>query len=160
MTPLVRIDGLTAIVELHRGKRQAALESIRRSLEIGVARGFVRAYLDLVTVFPHEMHVLLAGAAVTVVIRSALDLRGSEDWASGAPRVAAEPVASLTSREREILTALDGRLTYEEIADRLFISPHTVKRHACNIYGKLGVSGRVAALQVARDLGWQPSNAP
>ena len=46
----------------------------------------------------------------------------------------------LTQRELEIALLLSERLSMPEIADRLFISPRTVEKHAENIYGKLGIS--------------------
>ena len=48
----------------------------------------------------------------------------------------------LTMREREVLLLLLNRLTYEEIAERLFISTNTVKTHVGNVYKKTGVSSR------------------
>jgi LuxR family maltose regulon positive regulatory protein len=63
-------------------------------------------------------------------------------------------IGLLTEREREVLAALFQRLTYKEIADQLFISPATVKRHASSIYSKLGVAGRAEAIRVARAQGW------
>lgn len=54
---------------------------------------------------------------------------------------------SLTSREKEILQCLVEGLTKKEIADKLFISYHTVDNHVRNIYEKLEVhssSGAVA----------------
>ncbi len=54
---------------------------------------------------------------------------------------------------REILGLLAGRLSNREIADRLFISPATVKRHTHSIYEKLVVSGRREAVTKALGLG-------
>lgn len=59
---------------------------------------------------------------------------------------------SLSSRERELLTLLESELTYQQIADQLFISLATVKWHVYNIYGKLGVKNRSGALVVAHQL--------
>ena len=42
----------------------------------------------------------------------------------------------------EILNLLEQRLSNKEIAQRLFISPITVKRHTINIYQKLQVNSR------------------
>ena len=39
------------------------------------------------------------------------------------------------------------------IAERLFLSPRTVKSHVANIYGKLGVDNRAAATRFAVDHG-------
>ncbi|NJN94755.1 MAG: hypothetical protein HC875_11995 [Anaerolineales bacterium] len=44
------------------------------------------------------------------------------------------------------------RLSNQEIADQLVISVSTVKRHAFNLYGKLGVKRRTQAINRARGL--------
>jgi LuxR family maltose regulon positive regulatory protein len=60
----------------------------------------------------------------------------------------------LTQREIDILELLKGRLSNQEIADTLFISTETVKRHLYNIYKKLSVknrreaSAKIAALNI------------
>jgi LuxR family maltose regulon positive regulatory protein len=48
---------------------------------------------------------------------------------------------------------LMNRMSNQEIADRLYISYDTVKRHAANIYRKLNVKGRRQAVNKAVDLG-------
>lgn len=60
---------------------------------------------------------------------------------------------SLTARETEILRLLNGGLTRNEIAARLFISPGTVKVHLHTIYQKLDADGKVSALRTARKNG-------
>lgn len=64
-------------------------------------------------------------------------------------------LGDLTAREREVLDLLVEGLTNPEIAERLFISPNTVKRHLKAIFEKLGVKTRAAA--VAR--GTQPGGS-
>jgi NarL family two-component system response regulator LiaR len=59
------------------------------------------------------------------------------------------PVDELTEREREVLALMVDGLSNQEIADRLFLSLGTVKFHAGNIYSKLGVESRVAAVTLA-----------
>jgi LuxR family maltose regulon positive regulatory protein len=59
----------------------------------------------------------------------------------------------LTNRELEILSLLEQRLRNKEIAEKLFISPDTVKRHLYNIYQKLNVSTRHEAAEKATSLG-------
>ncbi|GAA0877164.1 hypothetical protein GCM10009119_01320 [Algoriphagus jejuensis] len=49
---------------------------------------------------------------------------------------------ALTEREQEIATLLRKGLTYQKIADQLFISTPTVKTHASNVYKKCGVKTR------------------
>ncbi|MEQ9040333.1 MAG: LuxR C-terminal-related transcriptional regulator [Silicimonas sp.] len=55
----------------------------------------------------------------------------------------------LTAREREVLTLLSEGDTNREIARRLDLSPKTVNRHVENIFDKLGVSSRAAAVATA-----------
>lgn len=59
----------------------------------------------------------------------------------------------LTKRESEILGTIAEGATNEEIAEKFFISSHTVKSHLYNIYKKVGVSNRLqAALWARRNL--------
>jgi LuxR family transcriptional regulator of csgAB operon len=59
----------------------------------------------------------------------------------------------LTRREREILILIAEGATNVEIADKLFISRHTVKTHIHNIFRKIGVSSRSrAALWAVKNL--------
>lgn len=53
----------------------------------------------------------------------------------------------LTPRERTILMAVAGGLTTKAISQDLWLSEHTVKFHLTNIYRKLGVSNRSAAVR-------------
>lgn len=61
-----------------------------------------------------------------------------------------EPAAAtremLSKRENEILEMLSKGLLYKEIADALFISAETVRKHVYHIYEKLHVSNRVEAV--------------
>jgi ATP/maltotriose-dependent transcriptional regulator MalT len=59
----------------------------------------------------------------------------------------------LTERERQVLQLIAEGMTNKEIAQELILSVGTVKVHAHNIYGKLGVSGRTQAIAKARELG-------
>ncbi|MGB0979643.1 MAG: response regulator [Croceimicrobium sp.] len=55
----------------------------------------------------------------------------------------------LTKRETEILQQLAAGRNYQEIAENLFISPSTVRKHIENIYQKLQVHNKVEAVQLA-----------
>ena len=71
--------------------------------------------------------------------------RGKRDSQSGRP--------VLTSRESEILALVAIGATNEEIADKLCVSPHTVKTHLYNIFKKISVPNRIqAALWAAKHL--------
>jgi DNA-binding CsgD family transcriptional regulator len=57
--------------------------------------------------------------------------------------------AELTAREREIVDLVGEGLTNAQVAERLWISPGTVRRHLENVYAKLGVRTRTAAVRAA-----------
>lgn len=70
-----------------------------------------------------------------------------------ADRVAVEElVEELSDRELAVLRYLPSQLSQREIAGELYVSLNTVKTHCRAIYRKLGVNGRHAAVQSARDL--------
>lgn len=56
----------------------------------------------------------------------------------------------LSKRELEILDYLSQGLDYNRIADKVFISPKTVRKHIENIYTKLQVHNKVEAITIAR----------
>jgi len=60
----------------------------------------------------------------------------------------------LTSREMQILHLLDEDLTNKEIARKLVVTPGTVKVHTNNVYRKLSVNNRRAAVTLAKALGF------
>jgi DNA-binding NarL/FixJ family response regulator len=61
----------------------------------------------------------------------------------------------LTPREREVLGLIAAGLSNRQIAERLVISPRTVKNHVSNIYRHIDVSHRSQAMNAWRDL-YQP----
>ena len=64
-----------------------------------------------------------------------------------------QPVTGLSEREREVLALLASGKTNKEIADQLFLSPHTVKEHTSAVYRKLRVRNRAEAVRRAERLG-------
>ena len=58
---------------------------------------------------------------------------------------------SLSKREIEVLEQLSKGLSYTAIADNLFLSPSTVRKHIENIYKKLQVHSKLEAVQKARN---------
>ena len=55
----------------------------------------------------------------------------------------------LSDRETEILKLLSQGMNYRSVADKIFLSPHTVKTHIKNIYQKLHVNSRAEAVRKA-----------
>jgi LuxR family maltose regulon positive regulatory protein len=66
------------------------------------------------------------------------------------------PEATLSQREIEVLTLIAQGKSNKEISSELYLAVNTVKRHAYNIYNKLGVNRRTQAVSLARQLGLIP----
>ena len=65
----------------------------------------------------------------------------------------AQSVTPLSTREREVLELIARGSTNREIAQTLFLSPHTVKEHTSVLYRKLSARNRAEAVQRAQQLG-------
>jgi DNA-binding NarL/FixJ family response regulator len=68
-------------------------------------------------------------------------------------------IHSLTQREYEVLRCMVAGLGRKAVAERLYLSPHTVRTHMQNVLGKLGVHSTLAAVAMARRTGVQPADA-
>jgi DNA-binding NarL/FixJ family response regulator len=64
-----------------------------------------------------------------------------------------QPGALLSERERQVLHLIAIGSTNREIAERLFLSPHTVKDHTSTLYRKVKAKNRADAIQRAQRLG-------
>lgn len=60
----------------------------------------------------------------------------------------------LSQRETEILVELKNGHGYKQIADKLYISGGTVRKHIENIYRKLQVNNKISAVNVATENNW------
>jgi DNA-binding NarL/FixJ family response regulator len=106
------------------------------------------------------MGIVLKDQAADVLIKAIEKVEQGEAWIDG--RIMAQllgdirkktvdqnavaeeaKIATLTHREREVLALVIQGLRNHEIAERLFVSDHTVRHHIGAIYGKLGVPGRL-----------------
>lgn len=71
------------------------------------------------------------------------------------PQPPQETIASeLSDREMDILKELVNGLDYRQIGDKLFISPHTVRKHISNIYEKLHITSKAQAVKLALKNKW------
>ncbi|MGA9859788.1 MAG: response regulator transcription factor [Solirubrobacteraceae bacterium] len=64
-----------------------------------------------------------------------------------------QPTPLLTEREREVLDLIAAGSTNREIAEQLYLSPHTVKEHTSAVYRKLQARNRAEAVQRAQRIG-------
>lgn len=67
--------------------------------------------------------------------------------------ISVAPFPELTDREREVLDRIAEGLTNQQIAERLYISPKTVSNHISNVFAKLHIDDRAAAIVKAREAG-------
>jgi DNA-binding CsgD family transcriptional regulator len=69
--------------------------------------------------------------------------------------VTAEPEtkgwAAMTAAELAVARLVSEGLTNREVAERLFVSPHTVSSHLRHVFSKLGINSRVELARLARD---------
>jgi LuxR family maltose regulon positive regulatory protein len=156
---------LRALALAAQGHAEAARAALRQAVELAQPGGFIRLFVDP---GPGVQALLrqLAGEetssqAIQRILAAFPDVQSGsagEAVAQPAPRSlkVAGLVESLTTREREILLLLREPLSGKEIANRLFISTTTFKRHTANIYGKLDVHNRWDAVAAAEALGILP----
>ena len=106
------------------------LEMPRAPLPERIADWHASAYRSLV----------IAADGSTLVVEAAGD--GSAPLLSERPSCE----AMLTARERDVMRCVEDGLSNAEIARELWIQPTTVRKHLENIFAKLGVRSRTAAL--------------
>jgi LuxR family maltose regulon positive regulatory protein len=148
----IKIEGLAlgALASWKQGEEPKAMVALERALFLAEAQGYVRLFVDLGPPMGRLLQEARTRDVLPAYVAKLLAAMG-EDAAQQdrAPEMLPEP---LTGRELEILSLLAAGLTNREIGAQLTISPLTVKTHAANIYGKLGVRGRVEATAKAREL--------
>jgi DNA-binding NarL/FixJ family response regulator len=130
------------IVTMHADEKRRS-----QAIEAG-ARGFLSKSTPLpeLAAAIRAVHAGQNLAHLTTTLREILDDYMEPSLDPGA--------ASLTARERELLTLLgEGMSLTDELAERLYISPKTVKNHLASIYEKLGISDRTQAAVEAIRLG-------
>jgi two-component system nitrate/nitrite response regulator NarL len=100
--------------------------------------------------------IVLKASPPEILLKSIRAVRNHELWIgseimSACTRSPQRAVSTspLTARETEIISAIRDGKSNRDIATQLWISEETVKRHLSNIYGKLGVSSRLALAVLA-----------
>ena len=156
-SPVISATAATAAgaLRLAEGDPAAALERLRHAL---------RRWRDLGLPYEEARARLLAGAAVTLLgdadggrvelqaARAGFERLGAAADASQATALLQgrhRPGRLLTGREVEVLRLVASGMGNREIAGTLHLSEHTVARHMQNVFAKLGVSSRAAAISRA-----------
>jgi LuxR family maltose regulon positive regulatory protein len=142
---------LRALALQQRGDAEGAVAAVARALELGEPEGYVRTFTDE----GPSLATLLAAAAKRGVATAyvARLLRQHGRGPLDPPRRSDVLVDPLSDRELDVLRLLASELSGPEIARHLVVSLNTVRTHTKNIYAKLGVRSRRAAVRRAEDLG-------
>jgi LuxR family maltose regulon positive regulatory protein len=164
---LIEVLALKAMLHDAIGDRPAALADLAEALILAQPSRRIRPFVDLGPKMAALMAMLgqqkrferYIGEILSSFDRFAPStlLNISNPEASHLPEPSLEPPCKpdprLTNREIDIVKLLSRRLSNKEIAEKLFISPETVKRHTINIYRKLSVHNRQEAVVRAKALG-------
>src|SRR5215210_2780794 len=157
MGSVIEILVLQALAHEAQGDSPSALVPLERALALAEPEGYVRVFVDegipmarlLYEALSHEV-----GPDYVRRLLAAFPVAESEQTASSPMRGSnSELVEPLSEREREVLQLIAEGLTNQEVATRLYLSLHTVKVHARNIFTKLAVKNRAQAVARGRALG-------
>jgi LuxR family maltose regulon positive regulatory protein len=142
-----------ALVHDRLGDADQGLAALREALSLAEPGGFIRSFVDA---GPQLEELLLQIKQPGVNPHYLAEILAAFDVTPQGGVLDAGPAIHLTRREEEILRLMRDGLTNKEIASKLVISVHTVKRHATNIYRKLDVRGRWQAIRKAQQVGVLP----
>jgi ATP/maltotriose-dependent transcriptional regulator MalT len=144
---VIKRQVLTAALHELEGDTRAAVASLEEAVELAVEGGWRYQFSHVGPVIRPLLNRMVGRTAHGAFVQSIIDRLPAETDLT--PRRLADP---LTDRELDVLAEIAAGYTNDEIADRLFISRGTVKRHASNIYLKLEVHHRAEAAAKAREL--------
>ena len=150
---VIEILVVQALAQQHRGDVPAALVALDRALAMAEPEGLVRVFADEGAPMADLLRSAAAQHGASDHVRRVLEALG-EDAVPGARRAPANQglVEPLSEREHEVLRLLATDLSGPEIARRLVVSLNTVRTHTKNVYAKLGVNSRRAAVRRAEEL--------
>jgi LuxR family maltose regulon positive regulatory protein len=149
----LKMNVLQAVAQHIHGETESAVHLLGEALALAEPGGCIRVFVDEGLPMKQLLQEVASRGMVAVYTRHVLAA-----FSHGGVKRAAQStiVESLSERELEVLQHIAEGCTDREIADRLYLSLYTVKVHARNIYGKLGVNKRMQAVAKARELGVLP----
>jgi LuxR family maltose regulon positive regulatory protein len=148
----VRIEALVlqALAFDGQGKQDQALNSLQEALSLAEPEGYIRTFVDE----GEPMRELLLEALSRNMSKSYLSqlLSAFKAYQTEEIPITQSLVEPLTNRELQVLHLLSTELTGPEIAQELSVSLNTLRTHTKNIYSKLNVTNRRAAVRAAQEL--------
>ena len=146
---LIEVLALQALANQGRGDIPAALASLQSALTLAEPEGYVRIFVD----GGQPMASLLRAAAKQGIARNYVHrLLAAINKTEGTAPVKQDLIEPLSERELDVLRLLGTDLDGPDIARELVVSVNTMRTHTKNIYAKLGVSNRRAAVRRAQEL--------
>ena len=110
-------------------------------------------YQHTVRLFATELYIILIAIGFTVLgLWVGARLTSGRATSEFTANTAALSALGVSAREHEVLQLLAEGLSNKEIAEKLFVSPNTIKTHVARIYEKLAVSRRTQAVRKAKSL--------
>jgi LuxR family maltose regulon positive regulatory protein len=146
---MIEILVLQALAHEAQGDTSSALVSLERALTLAEPEGFVRIFVDE---GPSMAALLREAAKHGTTPNYANQLQAAFGKAEGTSPIGQPLIEPLSEREFEVLRLLGTELSGPEIARELLVSLHTIRTHTQNIYSKLGVHNRRAAIRRAEEL--------
>ena len=163
---MIEVLALQAWAYDQQHRESEALEVLERALTLARPGGFIRIFADL-QALAKVLHELRKRRKSRQEVDSKFDTYVQQILAamntsavipvSSETLLQQEGLEPLTDRELRILRLLEKDFTNKEIARQLVITTGTVKVHISNVYRKLSVNNRRAAVSLARALGFLPS---
>jgi LuxR family maltose regulon positive regulatory protein len=148
---LIEILALQASAYQVKGENQKAIASLAKALTLAEPEGYLRTFVDEGQPMAELLQLAaskgIAGGYTQKLIAAFEPCRVMEQSTPTQPLV--DP---LTERELEVLHLLVTDLSGPEIARELSVALSTVRYHSNNIYSKLAVHNRRAAVSKAQDL--------
>jgi LuxR family maltose regulon positive regulatory protein len=141
---------LQALARQAREDIPAALASLQRALTLAEPEGYVRIFVDEGPPMASLLRAAAKQGTARNYVRRLLAAVNKTENSMPASQGLIEP---LSARELDVLRLLGTDLDGPEIARELVVSLNTMRTHTKNIYAKLGVNNRRAAVRRARELG-------
>jgi len=146
---VIEISVLQALAGGTAGDTSAALEPLERALTLAEPEGYVRVFVDEGRPLADLLEAAAKRGVAPAYVRELLARFGR----AGNQRPVRQPlIEPLSEREIEVLRLLATDLNGPDIASELVVSLNTVRSHTKNIYAKLGVNNRRAAVSRAGEL--------
>jgi len=152
---VIEILVLRALAHQAQGNADRALASLERALALAEPEDYVQVFIGEGEPLQRLLRRAATAGSARSYARRLLSMFAERNPTASDPAhdgAAADLVQPLTPREVEIVRLIATGMTNQEIADHLFISPATVKRHIANAYGKMDVRNRTEAVVRAREL--------